>query len=76
MKRTGVFFVAAAVLMTACQKKAEPPAGALPAEVAGGAPQRPFVYVAQQLVNSIDPAKVIDETEIIAAWGEPFNFHS
>lgn len=28
---------------------------------------RPFVYVAQQVVGSIDPAKVIDETEIIAA---------
>lgn len=28
---------------------------------------RPFVYVAQQIVGSIDPAKVIDETEIIAA---------
>lgn len=28
---------------------------------------KPFVYVAQQVVGSIDPAKVIDETELIAA---------
>lgn len=28
---------------------------------------RPFVYVAQQVVGSVDPAKIIDETEVIAA---------
>lgn len=28
---------------------------------------RSFVYVAQQVVGSVDPAKIIDETEVIAA---------
>lgn len=30
-------------------------------------PDRPFIYAAQQNIGTIDPAKVIDETEIIAA---------
>ncbi|WP_066248352.1 ABC transporter substrate-binding protein [Neobacillus drentensis] len=29
-------------------------------------PDRPFVYVAQQVVGSVDPAKHVDETELIA----------
>ena len=29
-------------------------------------PDRPFVYVAQQVVGSVDPAKQTDETELIA----------
>ncbi|WP_078544742.1 ABC transporter substrate-binding protein [Litchfieldia alkalitelluris] len=31
-----------------------------------GMPDRPFVYVAQQVVGSVDPAKHTDETELIA----------
>ena len=29
-------------------------------------PDRPFIYAAQQVVGSIDPAKAIDETELIS----------
>jgi peptide/nickel transport system substrate-binding protein len=49
------------VLLAACGggSKAQPAASA--------GLNRPFVYVAQQVVGSVDPAKVVDETEVISA---------
>lgn len=41
-------------------------AGSNQAAEPGKMPDRPFVYVAQQVVGKIDPAKALDETEMIS----------
>lgn len=66
-----LFIGTLALTLTACGSNAESTEGSSTSpEKSGGSvgsmPDRPFVYVAQQVVGTVDPAKALDETELIS----------
>lgn len=75
-KRLSLYFtiLIAMLMMVACSSSSTEPTSdtsegseaPTTTESSSGKPDRPFVYVAQQVVGSVDPAKHTDETELIA----------